>query len=655
MTDPLIPRVHLFGNPGSLGGTISPDGAFLAWVAALDGVMNVWVALRETPDAAWPVTRDTSRGVRSYYWAHDGRHLLFSQDRDGDENWRLHAVDVRTGQSRPLTPTRVRAMPVGVSRHIRDEVLVSLNEPDSSYPDLFRVAIATGCATLVVKNTDFAAFMTDDQFVPRLTLRSTSGGSQDVLRPVPGGGWENWFTIPPEDAFATTLSHLSADGKTLYMRDSRGRDTAALTQVDLATGAATVLAAHPRADIDFLLTDPDTHAPRAYSVMIERLSYTALDPRVQSDLDFLDDAGIGDWSVNSWTEDDRLWVVTAGSDIRPDVAYLYDRDARRLSVLYETRPELARAPLSLMHPVTIQARDAFPLVSYLTLPRESDPARSGIPETPAPMVLLVHGGPWSRDVFSYNACHQWLSNRGYAVLSVNFRGSTGFGKSFINAGNHEWGRRMDDDLLDAVAWAKARGVADPDRIAIMGTSYGGYAVLAGMTRSPAVYACGIDLLGPSNLETLLASIPHYWASFRARLVRAMGDPDTDEGRAMLRERSPLHRSGKIRRPLLIVQGSNDPRVKQAESDQMVAALHASGIPVTYLLYPDEGHGLVRAENSLAFTAVAENFLAQCLGGRAAPITPAEITASSVQVLSGVELIEGLRTWVEQERGETPAS
>ncbi len=642
MPDPLIPRAHLFGNPNRSGGTISPDGAHLAWVAPLDGVMNVWVAPLDAPDAARPVTRDAGRGVRDYYWTYDGRHLVFMQDSGGDENWRLHAVDVHTGATRPLTPEGVRASPAGGSRHIRGEVLAYHNQRDPSYPDLFRIELATGRTTLVAENPGLAGFVTDDRFVPRVASRPTPDGGHDVLRPAEGGGWESWFLIPAEDSFSTGVSHISADGASLYMRDSRGRDTAALTRMDLATGEATVLAEHPRADIGGLLNDPDTYAPLAYGVLVERLSYTALDPRVQPDLDFLAAQGIGDWGLSSRTEDDRLWVVGAGSDTRPGVAYLYDRSARTLRALYETRPELAGAPLAPMHPVTIPARDGLPLVSYLTLPRDADPAGSGRPAAPGPLVLLVHGGPWARDAFGYNSYHQWLANRGYGVLSVNFRGSTGLGKRFTNAGDREWGRHMDDDLLDAVAWAAARGIADPARVAIMGGSYGGYAVLAGMARSPELYACGIDIVGPSNLETLLATIPPYWASFRAQLVRAVGDPDTEEGRVLLQERSPLHQAGRIRRPLLIAQGANDPRVKQAEADQMAAAMKANGVPVTYLLYPDEGHGFVRPENNLAFTAVAESFLARCLGGRAEPITAGERQATSMQVLDGAGLIEGLQ-------------
>jgi dipeptidyl aminopeptidase/acylaminoacyl peptidase len=632
MPDPLIPRAHLFGNPNRLGGTISPDGSRLAWVAPLDGVMNVWTAMFDAPAQAQPITHDTKRGVRDYYWAYDGRHLLFLQDRDGDENWRLHAVDLGTGETRLLTPDGVRATLEGISRHVRGAALVTLNQRDPRYPDLLRVELATGDSTLVAENPGFARIMADDRFVPRLALRPTEDGGMDLLRPASDGTWAEWVNIPAEDAFSTEVSHLGADGNTLYMRDSRGRDTAALVAVDLATGAQTVLAEHAGADIGSIITDRDTYAPLAYGVTVQRLAYVALDPCVQPDLDFLAAQDIGDWWIMSRTEDDRQWIVGAYSDTRPGIAYLYERAKRSVRMLYASRPELLGAPLAPMHPVTIPARDGLPMISYLTLPRHLDPAGTGRPAAPAPLILLVHGGPWARDEFGYTAYTQWLADRGYAVLSVNFRGSTGLGKHFVNAGNLEWGRRMDDDLCDAVAWAVDERIADPARVAIFGTSYGGYAVLAAMTRNPELYACGVDVVGPSNLETLLATVPPYWASFRAQLVRALGDPDTEDGRALLRERSPLHRAGSIRRPLLIAQGANDPRVKQAESDQMAAAMRANRVPVTYLLYPDEGHGFVRPENQLAFVAVAENFLAECLGGQAAPITAEEMQATTMQVL-----------------------
>jgi dipeptidyl aminopeptidase/acylaminoacyl peptidase len=361
-------------------------------------------------------------------------------------------------------------------------------------------------------------------------------------------------------------------------------------------------------------------------VNYDRVRYVALDPAIRPDLDFLAAADIGDWSITSRTDDDSLWLVTGQSDIAPGAAYLYDRSAKTLEKLFDARPALAGAPLARMHPKIIKSRDGLNLVSYLTLP----PGAAG----PAPLILFVHGGPWARDAFGYHPYHQWLANRGYGVLSVNFRSSTGFGKSFINAGDHQWGAAMDDDLLDAVDWAITEGIADPDRIAIMGGSYGGYATLAGMTRNPARYACGVDIVGPANLETLMATIPPYWEGFRAQLIKALGDPDTDAGKTLLQDRSPVHRAGAIARPLLIGQGANDPRVKQAESDQMVAAMKANQIPVTYVLFPDEGHGFARPENNIAFNAITEQFLATHLGGRAEPFGPTELSDSTAQILEG---------------------
>jgi dipeptidyl aminopeptidase/acylaminoacyl peptidase len=328
------------------------------------------------------------------------------------------------------------------------------------------------------------------------------------------------------------------------------------------------------------------------------------------------------------------------SPTRPASSYLYDRGAKTLAKLFDARPKLADAPLAAMHPVVIKSRDGLDLVSYLTLPKGSDSAEAGRPETPLPMVLFVHGGPWSRDRLGYNPYHQWLANRGYAVLSVNFRSSTGFGKAFLNAGDKEWGRKMDDDLLDGVAWAIREKIADPARIAIMGGSYGGYATLASLTRNPDTYACGVDLVGPSELELLIKTIPPYWASGRPRFLKAIGNPDTEEGRALLKERSPLYQADRIKKPLLIAQGENDPRVKKEQSDKIVETMQAKGIPVTYLLYRREGHGFAEPQNNISYAAIVETFLGKCLGGRIAPIAPQDLKGASVEIPAGEGLIAG---------------
>jgi dipeptidyl aminopeptidase/acylaminoacyl peptidase len=303
--------------------------------------------------------------------------------------------------------------------------------------------------------------------------------------------------------------------------------------------------------------------------------------------------------------------------------------------------------------VVVPASDGLGLVSYYTLPVQSDPDNDGKPAGPLPMVLFVHGGPWARDYWGYDPYHQWLANRGYAVLSVNFRGSTGLGKAFVNAGDHEWAGKMHQDLIDAVDWAVKEGIADPQRVGIMGGSYGGYATLVGLTFTPDKFACGVDIVGPSNLITLLSTIPPYWAPMIEIFTQRVGDHRTEEGRKLLTERSPLSRVDQIKRPLLIGQGANDPRVKQAESDQIVAAMKNHKIPVTYALFPDEGHGFARPENGMAFNAVAEVFLSRHLGGRHEAISE-DIRQSSLTVPAGGGDIQGLMESLQKKEPESPA-
>jgi dipeptidyl aminopeptidase/acylaminoacyl peptidase len=397
--------------------------------------------------------------------------------------------------------------------------------------------------------------------------------------------------------------------------------------------------------------DPRTRTPQAFGVEYLTEQFSALTPAADKDIEHLKAAVGPQFQVVSRTNDDGKWVIVVNDPVHVTTSYLYDRSNGKVTKLFDHRPELVGAPLRPMKPVEIPTRDGLTLVGYLTLPPGSTPtgkaalgdtAASWHPTKPVPLVLDVHGGPWARDSYGFNPEHQWLANRGYAVLSVNYRGSTGFGKNFINAGDHEWAGKMHNDLLDAVQWAIQQQIASPDKVAIYGGSYGGYAALVGLTFTPDRFACGVDIVGPSNLNTLIGSIPPYWKAFYQDMTRRIGgDPHTDEGNKYLQSRSPLTYVERISRPLLIAQGANDPRVKQAESDQIVAAMKKKQLPVTYVLYPDEGHGFARPQNRLAFYAIAEGFLSKCIGGRQEGIGN-DFDGSSLQVPDGAAMVPGLQ-------------
>ncbi|HVS39567.1 MAG TPA: S9 family peptidase, partial [Gemmataceae bacterium] len=456
-------------------------------------------------------------------------------------------------------------------------------------------------------------------------------------------GWAEFIKIPFEDSTTTNILGFSKAGDAVYMLDSRGRDTGALTALDLKTGKETVLAEDPKADAGGVLMHPTEHTMQAVSFTYDRTRWDFKDPAVAADFEELKkltkDAD-ADLAVVGRTLDDKTWVVAAVHDDGPVRFYLYDRGAKKARFLFTDRKALEGLALRKMTPHVIKSRDGFDLVSYLTLPAASEPDSTGKPTRPAPMVLLVHGGPWGRDGWGLNPYHQWLANRGYAVLSVNFRGSTGFGKKFVNAGDKEWAGKMHDDLIDAVAWAVKEGIADKDKVAIMGGSYGGYATLVGLTYTPDEFACGVDICGPSNLVTLLNTIPPYWAPGVQMFKDRVGDYTTEDGKKDLLAKSPLTRVDRIKRPLLVGQGANDPRVKQAEADQIIKAMQEKKLPATYVLFSDEGHGFHRPENNLAFNAVAEAFLAQYLGGRFEAIGD-DFAGSTITAPAGAETVPGL--------------
>jgi len=637
---PVIPRSALFGNPEKAQARVSPDGKYISFIAPRDGVLNVWLAERGKLDAAKPITNDQKRGIRQHYWAYDNRHVIYAQDADGDENWHLYAVDIVSGTEKDITPYKgARADLVDMSWKKPGVAAVALNDRNPEYQDLWEVDVATGQRTLIEQNNDeMAGYFTDLDLKPKLAQKNTAEGSE-IFRRV-GNKWVSLFKIAQEDSLTTAPLAIEADGKTAIVQSSIGRDKAAVVRVDIESGKTTVLGSSELADVDQVWFDPKTVSPQAFTFNYIKPGITVLNPSVKKDVDLLT-RNLGDgFTVTNRTLDDSIWTVVTDDPRAPATAYLYERKTGKITKLFEQRPALAKAPLVPMNSLELKARDGLTLVSYLSLPPGSDANNDGIPDKPVPLVLNVHGGPWGRDTYGFDNEHQWLANRGYAVLSVNFRASTGFGKGFVNAGNKEWGAKMHDDLLDALEWAIAKKVTTADKIAIYGGSYGGYATLAGLTLTPDVFACGVDIVGPSNLETLLASIPPYWKSFYEELASRVGDPRTEDGKKLLAERSPLTHVSAIKKPLLIAQGANDPRVKQAEADQIVKAMKEKNLPVTYVLYPEEGHGFGRPTNRTSFYAIAEGFLSQCLGGRYEPIGN-DFKGANLKVLEGAANVPGL--------------
>lgn len=635
----IIERAAIFGNPERTQGRISPDGQYISWIAPVEGVLNIWVAPADDPEAAKAVTNDTYRGIRSHSWAPNSKYVYFTQDDGGNENFHVYASNVATGETKDLTPVEdgVRATIQGVSSDKPDHLLVGLNERNPQIFDLYLVNAGTGDRELVKENPGYAGWVIDNTLTPRFGLVQTAGGGADMV----DMDGNVLLSVPAEDFLTTNTFGFNKANTHMYAVDSRGRDTAALVKISAEDGSVDVLAENDKADISNVLLHPDSYEVLAYATDYLRSEWTPLNDEAGEDLSFLKTELGGDLQILSSTHDLTKLIVYSELAEEPGIYYVYDREAGSLTEMFATRPDLADAPLQPMHPVEITSRDGLTLVSYLTLPPGSDTDGDGRPDMALPMVLNVHGGPWARDNYGYNSWHQWMANRGYAVLSVNYRGSTGFGKNFVNAAVKEFSGKMHDDLIDSVDWAISEGIAQEDKVAIAGGSYGGYATLIGVTFTPDKFACGVDIVGPSSLVTLVESFPEYWKPFlEGTWFKYVGDPENPEDRADMLARSAISRVDDISVPLLIGQGENDPRVTKLESDQLVDVMAQKGLAVTYVNFPDEGHGFARPENRLAFYSVMEGFLAECLGGQAQPIGSA-FDGSSVQVLHGANYIPGL--------------
>lgn len=618
---PLIDREILFGNPEYAGAQISPDGKFISFVKPYKDTMNVWVkGVNEPFGAARPMTADTSRPVRNYFWSRDGKYILYVQDKGGDENFNVYAVNPAdppaAGSDAPAARNLTDAK--GISAEIQavplsdpDTIYVGINDRDKAWHDLYKVKISTGARTLISENHDrYQGIVFDNADKMRLAVRSATNGDTEILAFGDDGKATKIYSC---DVFETCSPlAFNKDNKRVYIQTNKGSlDLVQLELLDVATGKTEKVESDPLGKVDLggANFSEVTHEMIATSYEDDRTRIYWKDKSYEKDYELIKKKlGEREISFNSATADESKFIVATYSDVDPGTVWLFDRKTKDLSTLYQVREKVDRKALAPMTSVRYKSSDGLEIPAYLTLPK-------GVAPKNLPVVVFPHGGPWARDSWGYNAFAQFLANRGYAVLSPNFRSSTGYGKKFLNAGNNQWGEKMQDDLTWGVNYLVEQGIADPKRVGIMGGSYGGYATLAGVAFTPDKYAAAVAIVAPSNLKTLLESIPPYWEAGRIIFYKRMGDPNTPEGLAQMKRQSPLFSADKIKTPLMVVQGANDPRVNKREADQIVIALRDRNYPVEYLVAPDEGHGFARPVNNSAMVAAAEKFLAKHLGGR----------------------------------------
>ncbi|ODH00293.1 peptidase S9 [Nostoc sp. KVJ20] len=608
---PLIPREILFGNPEKTSPQLSPDGKYLAYIAPDEkNVLQVWLRTIGQEDDQI-LTADKKRGIRIFFWTYNADQLIYMQDSDGDENFHLHLVNIHSKIVRDLTPFQgVKAELVELEPKFPDQALVALNLNNPQKFDVYRINLKNGAVEFDTDNPgNIISWTSDADFQVRAAIASTPDGGYDLLlRETTDKEWDvlrHWGLEEQGNSVS-----FSADGKTLYIEGSHDANAQRLLAVDLDTREETAIAQDEQYDVMGIVIQPVTRVIQAVSFYKDKQEWQVIDESIAADFEEIAKVRSGEFSLISRDLEDKNWLLAYNTDDGPVYYYAYNRESKTSTFLFSNQPKLEGLQLASMQPISYEARDGLTIHGYLTTP-------VGILSQNLPTILLVHGGPWMRDTWGLDPEAQWLANRGYAVLQVNFRGSTGYGKAFLNAGNREWAAKMHDDLIDAVNWLVEKGISDPQKIAIMGGSYGGYATLVGLTFTPEVFAAGVDIVGPSNLITLIGTIPPYWEPLKAMLYHRVGNLETEE--EFLKSRSPLFFADRIQKPLLIGQGANDPRVKQSESDQIVNAMQQAGLPVKYALYTDEGHGFARPENRLHFFAIAEEFLAKYLGGRFEPL------------------------------------
>jgi len=613
-TSPLIEREIFFGNPEITSSSISPDGKYISFIKAFEGVLNIWIKTVEADfDEAHPLTKEEKRPIRSYFWTWDSKYIIYAQDTGGDENFSLFRVDPdsQDPEAYLLTPEEnTTSYVVSLPKAFPGKIFIALNDRDKAWHDYYEMDIASGNRNCIVQNTDkLNSLFFDLQGRARFAGRSLADGGNEILELSPDGSFHRIFKSTLEESISPLK--FRKDGKAYFISNLGDPDLTGLYVYDPENKSLDFIESDPQDEVDIenavFSAKSDELIATVYVGDKKRIYWK--DKSYKDDYDYLQSKfPLKEISISSTTLDEKSWIIYVSSDDDPGSAYFFSREDRELEFLYSPRPKLSEARLVRMEAVHFNSLDGLKVPAYISFP----PLRE---KKDLPAVIMVHGGPWARDYWGYNSYAQFLANRGYIVMQVNFRGSTGFGKAFLNAAINQWGERMQDDISAAAHYLSDNGYANPDKIAIMGGSYGGYATLAGLCFTPDLYAAGVSIVGPSNLFTLLETIPPYWESARVMFHKRMGDPTTESGKAQLKRQSPFFHADKIKAPLLVAQGANDPRVKKSESDQIVIAMRDHGLPVEYINFPDEGHGFARPENSMAFIAVMEKFLAHHLGGR----------------------------------------
>ena len=642
---PIIDRNLFYGEVSIGGAQISPDGRFLSFLRPYKGTRNIWVKGTDEPfSAARPISAEATRPIRSYFWSRDSKYIVYAQDAGGDENFNVYAIDPKlpADAKSGVPPTRaltnlkgVRTQIFAVPKAKPDILYVGLNDRDPKWHDLYELSISTGEKKLLRQNTEeIAAWQFDDTGTLRLAVRTTKAGDTELMR-VDADGFKQVYSCSVLENCGAF--DFDASGKKVYLATNKGAlNLIELETMDLDSGATVKVEGDPEKRVDLNHIEISKIDHRILFTEYEDDSYRRYfkDHEFENDFNWLQTKLPGlDVSFGARSNDENIWIVSAHSDTEPGVVYVWNRQAKSLNLQYRVREEIPRGALAPRKPYHYKSSDGLDIPAYLTLPK-------GLTAKNLPLVVFPHGGPWARDSFGYDTNAQFLANRGYAVLQPNFRASTGYGKEFLNAGNGEWGRKMQDDITWGVKALVASGIVDSKRVGISGGSYGGYATLAGVAFTPSLYAAAVAYVAPSNLITLLDAIPPYWEAGRKQMYTRMGDPTTAQGMALLIAESPLTQAKAIVTPLLVVQGKNDPRVNVRESDQIVAAVRDNGRPVQYLIAPDEGHGFARPINTLAYVTASEDFFSQYLGGRSQKEVPADVAAKLKEITVDPKTVSG---------------